>query len=54
MDEKEYHFDLVVSGVSEAVAGDLLDLIIRYVNICGGYVGGGFRDVEDEAAAEDE
>jgi len=53
-EEKEYHYDFVVTGVSDQVAGVLMNMIILYVNAAGGYVGGGFRDVEDEAAAEDE
>ena len=55
MDEKrEYHYDFVASGLERAAAEWLMDIIVRAVSSNGGYLGGGFRDVEDEAAAEDE
>jgi len=52
--EKEYHYDFVVSGLEQVAAEWLMDIIVRAVSSNGGYLGGGFRDVEDEAATEDE
>ncbi len=43
----EYHFDFVVSGLTEAQADDLMGLITRMVDGVGGQVGGGFAPVSE-------
>jgi len=48
-----YHYDFVVTGLSEQVADMLMELIICFVNASNGFVAGGYRDVESEAATED-
>lgn len=48
----EYDYDFCVSGLSEEDAKKLMELIVCYVELCTGMVGGGYKvhEADDETS----